>query len=305
MSNAIANSSQQQYDLGDGVRGGIDPSPPATGNLADYDFDAGTNATRITEFVMPGTPSVFEKLQYSPDKVGPSGTGKVVKVEKLITQKYSGGNMVDIPVPMDEGEEIWCRWYQYFPAGFVFANGVNGDDGGSAASIKWMRFQFTGNSERITLLARATGGFAPGDTGGVDYFQPVSLAAEGFDWVSRYGNQGLFFDGGSTPQRAAGSWHAVQMYLKLSRGDVSTGDGDGVIRIWVDEDLVDETFQSTLPQGASQKLESVWMGDYWNGGYPQDQAHYIDDVVITTEAPLTLDAADNPFIAPYTTPYVE
>ena len=256
-------------------------------------FESGTLGASVapTDFV-----SEFGTT-YNDDIVGPIGSGKVAKVEKLITEKYFGGPIVDMG-GLGEGAEVWCKWAQYFPAGFVFANGVNGDGGGSAGRIKWMRFQYTGGSDRITMEADATSGFSPGDTGGIDYFQPETVIGENMDWVSRYGGQAIFLDSVATPKIALGTWHELQMYIKLSVGDSVTGDGTGVIRSWIDSTLISEDIRNTLPVSGTSSLESIYLGNYWNGGFPQSQKFYIDDIKILTTAPATLDASGNPYIAP-------
>jgi hypothetical protein len=42
---------------------------------------------------------------------------------------------------------------------------------------------------------------------------------------------------------------------------------------------------------------------YWNGNVTQNQVQYLDDFIITNEAPLKRDALGNPMIGPSDWPY--
>jgi len=258
------------------------------------DFDGGEEGASITEFWFL---TAALKSVYSGDIVGPSGVpGKSLKISNEVDNKWFGGKIIE--VDLGEGEEVWVRWYQYFPDDFKFANGRNGDGYGGAGMIKWLRFQYPGNSERITFEIDATPGCAQPCESALSEMIPDMIIGEGTSWKERNGNQAIFLQ---SPGHQKGSWHSIQMYMKLSSGSADIGDGDGLIRMWVDSNLIAEYQRNTLPTNGGN-LKSVWLGNYWNGGYPNDQSFYIDDIKITSIVPATNDSNGNPYIAPISMP---
>jgi hypothetical protein len=89
------------------------------------------------------------------------------------------------------------------------------------------------------------------------------------------------------------------MYIKLSTGSSDNRDGDGLIRLWVDNDMVVEYQRNTLPTNGGHLKGIVW-GNYWNGGFPKDQQWCMDEVIITTEIPGSTDPNGNQYILPLT-----
>jgi hypothetical protein len=82
-----------------------------------------------------------------------------------------------------------------------------------------------------------------------------------------------------------GQWQCIEMYVKLG--------SPGIFRIWKDGVLVIENTASTSGSGN----RALFMTN-WNGGSPQAQTQYMDDVVITTDRPSQVDIKGNPMIGP-------
>ncbi|MDG1772705.1 MAG: hypothetical protein P8H32_04625 [Oceanicoccus sp.] len=259
-------------------------------DILTADFETGEEGDSITEFHSLKRP---ENATYSTEVAGPYSGEKVLKIEQKKTEKYFGGKIAN--VDLGEGKEIWVRWYQFFPEDFAFANGVNGDDLGGAGSIKWLRFQYPGVSERITLLMDATYRCYDPCTDHLNSLVPEKFVGELQGWKERYGStSAVYIDKENYP---LGEWHAMQVYLKLSKGSSDKGDGNGLIRMWMDDKLIAEFQRNTMPVNGGA-LRSIWLGDYWNGGFPKDQHWFIDHLDVSTEQPVGTDSHGNYFIVP-------
>lgn len=235
---------------------------------------------------------------YSSEIAGPFGGNRVVKQTMAAEQKGFGGRLVDMD--LGEGNEVWIRWYEYFPIGFCFANGTNGDASGGAGAIKWMRFQYPGTTERITFEVEAQAGCTAPCNKCLANFRPHSVIGESMSWKERYGNMAFWFE---PFEFEVGRWHAIQVYMKLSHGSADKNDGSGLIRIWVDDILIGEKMRNTLPTRTIAStdpgnLKSVHWGNYWNGGAPKTQSWFVDEFIFTAKTPSTKDAKGNPYIDP-------
>tara|TARA_R110001632_G_scaffold90907_1_gene195094 strand:- start:1110 stop:1976 length:867 start_codon:yes stop_codon:yes gene_type:complete len=285
MGNVIVSSiTRTPVAQGGGVWGGLGAGESY---IYETDFEAGVLGQGITDFV-----TTFNTT-YSNDITGPDGSAQVAKMSPPFQAKYFGGNMLN--VDYGAGSDIWVSWYQYFPTGFIFANGINGDGNGGAGALKWLRLQYVGNSERVTLGIDATGGWTSGPA--LEEMQYDWIAGEAMNWVERHGNVNYFYDDPTTPKIPLQQWHQVQMHIHLSAGDTVVGDGDGFIRTWVDDAYLGQVDRNTMPINGN-KLTSIWMGDYWNGGAPQTQSWYADRVRIADQPPTTTDSGGRPYIAP-------
>jgi len=56
----------------------------------------------------------------------------------------------------------------------------------------------------------------------------------------------------------------------------------------------------TTYSNAVNPFNSMWLGDYWNGGSHQSNTFYTQDVIASKATPTTLDAGGRPFISPST-----
>ena len=86
----------------------------------------------------------------------------------------------------------------------------------------------------------------------------------------------------------------LEIYVKLD-----SMAGKGIIRIWRNGVLIiSDTKHATLPNKSSAAADTALFMTYWNGGAPQKQIQYIDDVVITSDEPSNGDADGNHMIGP-------
>jgi hypothetical protein len=86
-------------------------------------------------------------------------------------------------------------------------------------------------------------------------------------------------------------WQSIEMYVRFSSSA-------GIFRAWKDGILILEDVSSKTLNSNSDYADFSYFMSYWNGGCPQDQVMYIDDVVMTTDTPSARDAAGNAMIGP-------
>jgi hypothetical protein len=88
------------------------------------------------------------------------------------------------------------------------------------------------------------------------------------------------------------------MYVKMS-----TVDGEGAFRTWVNGGLSYELKTLRTVPGYDHYLDFVYVFTYWNSSptisYPtKTQDCQIDNLIFTTESPAARDPAGNPMIGP-------
>jgi hypothetical protein len=76
-------------------------------------------------------------------------------------------------------------------------------------------------------------------------------------------------------------WYSVEQYVRLN----TPGRADGVLRAWVDGELVFERDDLRYRDVPELKIETLWMNVYHGGTTPasQDMSLYIDNLVIARE----------------------
>jgi hypothetical protein len=91
----------------------------------------------------------------------------------------------------------------------------------------------------------------------------------------------------------ADQWHCVEMYVKF------TNDSTSIMRMWIEGVLEAEKnggFVASCDAGGY--IHTIYFMTYWNGGVPQAQTEYMDDISITTDTPANVDAVGNHMIGP-------
>ena len=73
-------------------------------------------------------------------------------------------------------------------------------------------------------------------------------------------------------------WYSIEQYAKMN----TPGQGDGILRAWVDGRLAFEKTDVRMRDSDKLKIESVWVNVYLGGTWTSQSDHhlYIDDVVI-------------------------
>ena len=243
-------------------------SVPVQAWTINADFENGTIGEKANG--TDGFSAAFKNTKYT-DKV--TFTGKrsaVLGIAEGSTGWGEWGGAFIYPEPLYEGDEVWLRVWSYFPHGFSF------ECGGCTQGMKFMRI-------RTTSAADDNEGYHS------------ILVENGIEVDSEV--TGKIFHSNNAGKKSVGkivttgAWHAYEMYIKFS-----SVDGNGIYRVWQDGKLIfQDTVTRTLNTSTS-KSDVVYLFTYWNNGAPKTQSAYVDDVVVTSVKPSTIDAYGNPFI---------
>lgn len=215
------------------------------------------------------------------DEVVRNGTrsAKVTAIQGL--SDWGAFNL--FPSNLGEGDEIWMRYYLYFPAGFNFsATGIG---------LKTMRIHTTpgtssGFGGHIDVLIGSNG---------LNIFNEVA----GDDFV----NYWLAQSGEAVPIRGnvvpTNTWHAIEQYVKFS-----SVPGNAIYRIWQNGTLVFEDTANITLKSPTSVSDFNFVFGFWNGDAPATQSAYFDDFVVASDTPSNVDASGNPFIGLSSTTFV-
>jgi hypothetical protein len=248
--------------------------------LSDCDDGAvgepATGLDALADTLGPGT-------VYS-DEQALDGAGKSCKTFAEAGQSYFGGRFRTPNMNVGDTGDLWIRQALYFPQGFCFGYGAGGDGWGAT---KWIRVEFDdgnpstgGPGSRLTL---ELGNFAS---------NACNSATEIWGAAREYAGT-TNCQPASFPALETGAWRMVQWHTHFA------ADGSGFIRFWLDDEFLGQWDGQTLPSSLP-KIDFVQYGDYWNGTPFQDVEWYMDDVIMSSETPDTLDAGGRPYISPQT-----
>jgi hypothetical protein len=171
-----------------------------------------------------------------------------------------------------KGDEVWVRVHLFFPLNFEFnLNGRN-------KFIRLRTFDKFGQSEGYNDLYLD----ASVDHTTYDYI------FEGLQQWNSMGEQKDLFP--------LGQWRTVEFYLKLDDKTQTEG-GDARLRVWVDGKLIGNTGDRANLKTSESYIESLYFFTYWdNEGAHKTQSFYVDDLIITSDAPGSRDSNGFPFI---------
>lgn len=157
------------------------------------------------------------------------------------------------------GTEIWARGY------YFFASPWNWTCGPVSKVLRLHIARADGsNAGYHSILFNSAGNIVLSNE--VDSFQP---------------DTGTKFD--------VDKWQAIEMYVKLSTTDP-------VFRIWKNGTLVYEDRSHKTMSATTDVTDFSYVMTWWNGGAPQEQIQYVDEIVITNERPGRVDSRGNPMI---------
>jgi len=194
------------------------------------------------------------------------------------TQNFFGGRYLDVPPGIGVGDDVWMRHALFFPDGFCFGHGtISGDGWGTT---KWMRIEFDNGDPGDRLTLQLTNFAAQG----------CNDTTEVFGATREYAGTANLRPPSPSPI-TTGQWHMVQWHVHLA------ADESGFIRFWVD-DLYQGQVDGITVGAADREIAFVQYGDYWNGSPYEDVEWFLDEVIMTTERPDTLDAGQLPYIDP-------
>ena len=176
-----------------------------------------------------------------------------------------------------KGDEIWTRVRLYIPSDWEFNSGRN----------KFLRYRVF-NGEGDNAKSEGYNDLYIDGNPDVRNWQPFHFIFEGDpSWFSM-GDESSFFE--------RDAWTTVEMYLKLDNKKKSEG-GDARVRVWINGLLIGDTGERKTLKTATSYIESLNFFTYYgNETSPKNQSIYIDDLIVTTESPLTKDVSGNRYI---------
>lgn len=247
--------------------------------LADCDDGTvGTDAVGPDALEAIAGPGTVYSDEQSLDDVGRS-----CKSRAEADKHFFGGRFRTDGMNVGEGDDLWMRHAVYFPTGFCFGYGDKSGDGWGAT--KWMRIEFDNGNP-------STGG--PGNRLTLELGNFAHAACN--DSTEIWGAAREYAGNANckpSTQASLGTdaWHFVQWHVHMAADD------SGFIRFWLDDKYLGQWDGQTLPSD-KPKIAFIQYGDYWNGSPFQTVEWYVDDIIMTQQAPDTLDAEGHPFISP-------
>lgn len=264
----LGNRLDGAYPLGDGSSGG--------GWTIDRSFNAGPVGNTVEGQADGFDESAFGSI-YSNEQNNGDGLVAKVQVRNGNTDFGYWGGIVDFTENVGKGGEFWASFNYYVPTSYQITTDNN--------VLKFVR-----------IRQQTQGG---GNTGYLECDMVTDNAS--LPWSNH--SFTLMKEGWSTLRGVGGpseiprdTWFNVELYAKLNDENAPSsptpGTGDGIFRLWIDGALVGEEDMRTLA-AATDVATGFYLGTYWNGGAPQDQATYIDRLKITTVQPTNQDASGN------------
>lgn len=78
----------------------------------------------------------------------------------------------------------------------------------------------------------------------------------------------------------AGTWYCIEAHMRLN----DAGQSNGILEFWVDGNLeARQTSLNFLGSFNAYGINSIFFENYWNGGSPQTQERYWDNIVVSTQ----------------------
>jgi hypothetical protein len=288
-------------------------TPPADDVDAEAGVDGDVDASASAGDAGDGGPPVRTKHTYRPfglatcddgadgtpatgpdalsDVVGPGvvysseqrldGVGQSCKTSARAGHNFFGGTFRTPDMNVGDKGDLWFRHAVYFPTGFCFGYGTTSGDGWG--STKWIRVEFDDggpNGRPGSRLTLELGNFAP---------QGCNAAGSLWGAAREYAGTVNALSPNEAPI-TTGAWHMVQWHTHFESSSA------GFIRFWLDDTYLGQWDGVTLPT-SKPKIAFIQYGDYWNGSPYQDVDWYLDDVIISSETPDTLDSGGHPYIS--------
>lgn len=187
---------------------------------------------------------------------------------------YWGGT-INFPSNLVKGDEIWIRLHTFMPTGFDYNSSAEGN------LLKFLRVH--------TRDATNT------NIGYNDwYITPTDNSFASHQFIYE-GEQVWSYVTDLSLRPVLNTWETYEIYLKLDNVPAASG-GQARVRFWKNGILILDAADRQTLQTAVAFAERMHIFTYWNGGSPQTQQMYIDDLIITSTTPTNTDASGNPFI---------
>jgi hypothetical protein len=185
--------------------------------------------------------------------------------------------------PVDAGtanyREIYWRMYLKHQPGWI---------GGGGDKLSRATILASSSTWAQAMSAHVWSGESPGPNQNYLYIDPASgtdasgnLRTTGYNDFANW--RYLGFTRSTTPifdANHAGQWHCVEAYAKLN----DSGQSNGLFRLWINGALeAERTGLNWVGAYSAYGINAVFFENYWNGGSPQVQERYFDNIVVSTQ----------------------
>lgn len=174
------------------------------------------------------------------------------------------GGVIDFPMELKAGDELWFSVDTYFPEGF---------DVNASPFLKFLRVRTpSGHNDLYIANTRRS--------------HPLQYIYEGQQtWT--------YID---TDPITYGRWESYQVYMKFDTRSVDEG-GQGLVRVWRNGNLLSEITSTKTLKTAQDTATYALLFTYWNGEKPPTQHMWVDNVILTNDTPQGRDSQGNPLIS--------
>ncbi|MEM0925759.1 MAG: polysaccharide lyase [Planctomycetota bacterium] len=223
------------------------------------------------EWNLPKVPPRAATVETDPDRAFESHDGKALRVR--VDEGGHYGISLEYRFADRLGTEPESIYFQYQ---LRFASDWQPERGGKLPGIAatYGRAGWGGRRVDGTDGWSARGLFE----GRVDGKTPIGFYCYHADMPGKYGENWKWERGGFSGVEN-NRWYRIEQYVQLN----TPGKNDGVLRAWVDDQLVFEKTDVRMRDIESLKIENIWINVYYGGTWEAQQAYhlYIDDVTIS------------------------
>ena len=159
-------------------------------------------------------------------------------------------------------DDIYMRWYHKFEDGF----------GGAPPKMARIRSLGPGWDKRFAVHFWLGG--APDYEIAADVYAPYSSQANSAGWLPLARSDFHY----SEPENI-GRWVCLEMRVKKN----TPGSSDGAYQFWADNSMIVNRQNVDLVGSTSYNFNEAMLDCYWNGGSPEAQNRYYDNLVISTQ----------------------
>lgn len=185
------------------------------------------------------------------------------------------GGVFNFPENVKKGDTIWFQVYTYFPVGFDHYSYGEGD------RLKFLRIS--------TLTSNNN------DDGYIDLYIDKKGSPNPFKWIHEGAGVGWVDVGTQKDAIVSGKWESYQMRVTLDNVPLDLG-GKAEVYIWKNGALLKHITSIKTINESTDHSSRALLFTYWNGGAPQTQSMYVDDITVTTDTPKGVDANGNSMI---------
>jgi hypothetical protein len=235
--------------------------PPASGSGFNIfrDFNSGTVGTAANR-TADGFDDVAGDSLYTTEQVYEGSQACKLSIASGATGWGKWGGAILFPEIVEKGRDLWIDLHVRMPASFIIETPGNG-------SLKYLRVR------QRTAAGALTGYF---DLQFQDDDKTISefrMLKEGQAVWQNFGTNGVF---------TREVWHRHTLHMHLDDVLPASG-GTSRIRFWQNGALqVDSATIKTI-LNPTDYADGLYLFTYWNGGAPQDQSLYVDQIRVSTD----------------------